>query len=367
VKIIKILLVITLITLTAAYSFAQVPSEIFLKGAVVTDIKQEEEFLWVATYGQGIYNYSFEEENWSNFSTKSGNLDNDLFYAVEVSKNFVWAGASEALFIYNRKNNRWSKRKFAQGGEFGNWIRALKYDPEENVLWIGRFRNITMLDLKTMRYTDINRVQGKDEKSNNIKTIQLDGDSLVWFGTESGAHVYNKRKNHTDPSAWGYITNKNKNFLEDGEAVSVSDLLFEGRNIWFGTDEFVTNEKPEFNVGGIYIFDRMFNWSRISTANGLAANGIYALGRTGNYIWAGVYQFDGKDKREFGKGLFLVNRLNHRVTEVDLNEIQISSSSIHSFHFDGQNMWIGTGEGLIKINFANSLARWSSKKKSSKK
>jgi len=46
------------------------------------------------------------------------------------------------------------------------------------------------------------------------------------------------------------------------------------------------------------------------------------------------------------------------VSEVDLNEIQVSSASILSFHFDGKNMWIGTGEGLVKVNFDNDLAKW---------
>ncbi|HEY7751187.1 MAG TPA: hypothetical protein VH917_02755 [Ignavibacteriaceae bacterium] len=334
---------------------------------MVNEIRQEEGFLWIATYGQGIYRYSYEDEEWINFSTKSGNLENDLFYTMEVSKDFVWAGASEGLFIYSKKTDKWSKRKFAQGGEFGNWIRSLKYDPSENVLWIGRFRNITMLDLKTMRYTDISRIQGKDEKSNTIKSIQLDGDSLVWFGTESGVHIYNKKKKSDDPSAWRYVTNKNKNFKDEGEAVSVSEILFESENIWFGTDEFITQEKPEFNLGGIYVFDRKIDWQRISRANGLASNGIYSLGRTGNYIWAGLYQFDEKNKIEKGKGLFLINRLTRRVIEIDLNELQISSSSILSFHFDGKFMWVGTGDGLVKIDFDNKLAYWPPKVKPKKR
>lgn len=339
--------------------FAQIQSEVFLKGAVVTDIKQDKEgYLWVATYGQGIYKYSFEDEKWINYSTKSGNLDNDLFYTIEVSKNFVWAGASEGLFTLTKKRNRWSKRKFARGGQFGNWIRSLKYDADQNVLWIGRFRNITRLDVRRRRYNDINRIQGKDQKSNNIKCIELDGDSLVWFGTESGVHVYNKKKKYSDPAAWRYITNKKKGFKGEGETVSVSDILFEGKNVWFATDEFVTKEQPDFNVGGIYIFDRKINWKKISKGDGLGANGIYSLGKTGNYIWAGVYDFDRIEKTEYGKGLYLINRITGRVSQADLNQLDITTSKILSFYFDGINMWIGTEDGLVKVKVENRLAVW---------
>ena len=132
----KIFLVFVFIPLLCLSLYAQIESEIFLKGAAVTDIDLENDFLWVATYGQEIYSYSFNEQKWMNFSTKSGNIDNDLFYSLEVSKNYVWAASSEGLYTFTKKTNRWSTRKFAQGGQFGNWIRSLKFDEKENVLWI---------------------------------------------------------------------------------------------------------------------------------------------------------------------------------------------------------------------------------------
>lgn len=355
---INLILVFLLGVVLSVPTFAQVQSEIFLKGAAITDIDQEDGFLWIATYGQGIYRHSLDDGKWVNYSTKSGNIDNDLFYAIEVSKNFVWAASVEGLYTFTKKRERWDRRKFAQGGEFGNWIRSLRFDPEQNVLWIGRFRNITRFDLRSRRYNDINRIQGKDEKSNIIKSIELDGDSLIWFGTESGVHIYNKKKKYTDPNAWRYFSNKKKAFKEEGKTVSVSNILFEGRNIWFGTDEFVTVGDPDFNLGGIYIFDRRINWDRIYKRDGLGGNGIYALCRIGNYIWAGVYEFDKQQKLEYGKGLYLINRITRKVNPVDLNALNITSSTILSFHFDGTNIWIGTSEGLVKLKVENKLAEW---------
>jgi ligand-binding sensor domain-containing protein len=355
---IKLFFLFYLIACLSIVSLAQENSEIFLKGASITDIEHEEGYLWVATYGQGIYRFSFAENKWMNFSSKSGNIDNDLFYAVEVSKNFVWAASVEGLYTLTKKTGKWNKRKFAQGGQFGNWIRALKYDEKENVLWIGRFRNITRFDLRTRKYDDIDRTQSTDQKSNNIKSIEFDGDSLIWFGSESGVHIYNKKKKFDNPSAWKYLTNKKRGFREEGETVSVSDILFESNNIWFATDEFVTPEQPEFNIGGIYKFDRKFNWERIFKGSGLAGNGIYSLGKTGNYIWAGVYEFDKLQKTEYGKGLFLINRITNKVYPVDLNEISIDSSTILSFLFDGTYMWIGTADGLVKLMIDNLLAKW---------
>jgi hypothetical protein len=72
----------------------------------------------------------------------------------------------------------------------------------------------------------------------------------------------------------------------------------------------------------------------------------------------GVYEFDKQQKLEYGKGLYIINRVTRQVTPVDLNELDITSSSILSFHFDGTNIWIGTGEGLIKLKIDNRLAEW---------
>ena len=88
---------------------AQVKSEIFLKGAAITDIQAENGFLWIATYGQGIYSYSLKDGKWTNYSTKNGKIDNDLFYAIEASKNYVWAASVEGLYTFTKKRDRWDK------------------------------------------------------------------------------------------------------------------------------------------------------------------------------------------------------------------------------------------------------------------
>ncbi|QQS36738.1 MAG: hypothetical protein IPM56_01910 [Ignavibacteriales bacterium] len=360
----KYLLVITIILLSLIPIdlLSQVNSELLLEGTTVFAIEAEPDFLWVATYGHGIFKYSKKDQKWSNFSTSSNNLENDLFYSLAVGKDFVWAGSVEGLFIYDKKRNKWTKRKFAQGGEMGNWIRSLYYDASQNVLWIGRFSNLTRLEVSKNKYTDYNLTQGSDLKSNNFKSIKADGDSIIWFGTESGVHKFYKKKNIDDKNNWQYISNKKNGFNGEGDAVSVSDFLFEGENVWFATDEFVTAQQPQFNMGGAYRFNRKLRWDRISKQNGLAANGIYCIERTGNTIWLGLYYFDKKEKKEYGKGLAAINRVTGRLTQIDLNSLEITSSTFYNLLFDGTFMWAGTDKGLLKIEIDNPLAKWDLKK-----
>ena len=347
---------ILIFIVSSSVSLPQIESQLFLEGARITDIKQEGTSLWVATYGQGIYQYSIKDEKWTNFSSKSSALENDLFHCVAANKDFVWAGANEGLFIYSKKNKKWTKKKFSQGGEFGNWIRSLVYDEKKNRLWIGRFRNVTVLDVKANKFTDFNRVIDNDDKTNNFASISAEGDSVIWFGAESGVHKFFAKNKVEDGTSWKYFKNSGRFFNGEGNSVSVSDFAFTNKEIWFGTDEFITKDEPEYNIGGIYVWDRKLKWDRISKANGLGGNGIYCLARTANYIWAGVYEFKKNDKEIYGKGLYLINRITKKVTPIDLNELNSTTSNILSLFYDGVNIWIGTSEGLLRLKVGNELA-----------
>ena len=63
---------------------AQTDSRLFLEGASITGIKGDGTYIWVSTYGQGIFQYNIKDDKWSTFSTKKENLENDLFYNLDV-------------------------------------------------------------------------------------------------------------------------------------------------------------------------------------------------------------------------------------------------------------------------------------------
>lgn len=329
--------------------------EFFLKGSSVTGICSDNGDLWFATNGNGIFKYSIRENKWEQFSTSRGNLQHDFFYCIAANKDFVWAGSTDGLFILDRKRNNWTKRKFGLGGQLANWIRSLAFDKYENVLWIGRFQYLTKYDLKSRRYFDYDLTVHKNVKTNTIKTIHVDGDSLVWFGTEAGLHKYDKSKDLNSPSAITFYDNRYNYFNGEGEQVSISSILTERNFVWLGMDEFITPEHPEFNVGGLFKFNRKNDWMRFDDSKGLTGNGVYDLARTGNYIWASLYQFGSSTKENFGRGLVVINRVTNKVMPVRDERIP---STINIIFFDGSYLWLGTESGLIKINLFNKLAQW---------
>jgi ligand-binding sensor domain-containing protein len=361
-----LLLVIAFVSFPS-FILSQVKTDYFLEGASVSAIVSEGDNIWVSTKGHGVFKYSKTKNEWQNFSSKTGNLENDLFENIAVSKDYVWAGATEGLFTYDKKRDTWRKRKFAQGGEYGNWIRSLYYDAKDNILWIGRFRNITRYEVAKNKFTDFDRTQNNNAYTNNIISIKADGDSVIWFGSEAGVHKYYKNKKAEDTDAWEFYTNKRNYFNNDGDAVAVSDFLFEGRNIWFGTEELVTVQKPQFNIGGIYRYNRQLQWKRFSKKDGLPGNGVYCFERTGNKIWAGLYQCERRDKDIYGKGLVLIDRTTGHITNVDLNQFDIKTATVQAMYFDGYDMWLGTDEGLYRMKIENPFAHWSLKKEAPQK
>lgn len=354
------LLVFFCILVTSVYS--QNYYESFFPKAHIVEITGDKTSIWFATYGQGIMEYNIAKNTWNVLSTQNNNAENDFYYCIAVSKDYIWGGSSDGLFTYDRKRNTWKKRKFAVGGEYGNWIRSLYYDESTGYLWIGRFKCLTRLDVSHQKYEDFDFTQNNDDRTNNFKLIKPEGDNYIWFGTEGGLYRYDKGMDINNKASLEFFSSKENGFRGEGDYASASSMLIEKDNIWFGLDEFITDEKPQFNVGGLYKYNRRANWVRIDKRSGLPANGIRSIVKTGNKLWLALYQFDKSSKNEYGKGLVLYDKRTGVVSPVNLDEIKIGSLNILSLFYDGSDMWIGTDSGLWRLKFHNAFAEFTKKK-----
>lgn len=347
------LFLVLLFTTSLLLGQTKLEEESFLNGISITGFSKINEELWISTDGNGVYKYSYSKETWKNFSTTSGNLNHNFFYCIAASSRYIWAGSTDGLFIFDTRRKKWSKRKFGLGGQLSNWIRSLKFDPYENVLWIGRFKYLSKFDLQKRRFKDYDLTVNGDEKSNTFKTIEIDGDSLVWFGTESGIHKYVKRFDIEEKRSRKFYNNSSNYFNGEGHSVSLNAILPGSEYIWFGMDEFLTQENPDYNIGGIYKYDRRNNWIRFDRQDGLPANGVYALAEMGNYLWAALYQFDKESKELYGRGLAMINKTTN---SVQLINDEIIPNNIHTMLFDGKFLWLGSEKGIVRIDFRNKFS-----------
>jgi len=318
----------------------------YLPKIKVTDIKNDRKDIWVTSEGDGIFKYSYKNKKWQNFSTNNKKIKQDFFHCIETSYRYIWAGSTNGLYTYDKKRKKWNRKGFSKGGQFGNWIRSLEYDKKKRTLWIGRFRNLSKYDLRKKKYYSYDLTIKKNEKTNSIKSLYLDGDSLLWIGTEAGLYKFNKKGNISKKRGLSFYDSKKNYFLNEGDQVSITNILTEQNSIWFGTDEFVTPENPNFNIGGLYKFDRGIDWTK------QIGNGIYDFEVVGNNIWVASYQFDIKNKKQIPMGITLVNRLTMETFKLEDNEIPVI---INSLHFDGTYMWLGTNDGVRRIDLTNEI------------
>jgi hypothetical protein len=100
--------VLILLLLLDDNSFSQVSSDVVLENVSVTAIRDEPNYVWLATYGQGVYRYSKKENKWTNFSTSNNNLESDLFSCYASDELFGLVQLKVCLLMINR--NTWRKK-----------------------------------------------------------------------------------------------------------------------------------------------------------------------------------------------------------------------------------------------------------------
>ncbi|RMD49931.1 MAG: hypothetical protein D6830_03850 [Ignavibacteria bacterium] len=329
-------------------------SEKALEGTKVFDITSDSKYIWFATNGDGIIKLNKKTGRWDSYNDENSNLTNSFFHSIAADKKYVYAGSSDGLFILDKRRNKWIKRKFGKGGQLSNWIRAIKYDEKSNAVWIGRFKYLTKFDIRRKRFKDFDLTQKGNLKTNTIKTIELENNKYVWFGTEGGLLRYDKSRDLDDEFAVTYFDNSYNYFLGQGEMISISDILFEQGFIWIGTDELITEDNPDFNLGGLFRFDRKNEWIRLDTKDGLPGNGIFSIELVGKYLWVSTYQFDRKNREKYGRGLTIIDREDLSIKPILNSSIP---QNIYKIYNDGDNVWLGTDNGVVKIKLENEFVK----------
>ena len=76
---------------------------------------------------------------------------------------------------------------------------------------------------------------------------------------------------------------------------------------------------------------------------------------TGNYIWVALYDFSMSAKEAYGRGIAIINRFTGEINLIDDERIP---NDVLSIYFDGENIWLGTYNGVAKMPLINQLATW---------
>lgn len=266
---------------------------IFLSQTKIRDITQDSDgWLWLATFGDGLIALHPKSNQVKHYHELA---KQDL----KIPQNRVWSICLEGDFIWLGTNG-------------GGAIRLNKKDGKHEV-----FRQDSKKPFSI--------------SGNQVWKIFKDSNGIIWLGT------YGEGLNRFDSETklfTKYLSDLSETFtLKD----NVITALYEDQNkmLWIGTEK-----------AGLHRLDlkpKKFQLLRNDKASptGLSNNSVMAIEKDSNRnLWIGTYG-GGLNIVEYGTGKI-------QVINTQSKPIKLPSNFVLSLKDDGQSMWIGTGNGLVR-------------------
>ncbi len=271
------------------YRRSKSPNSLDLLGNVIAAIyKNDDDILWVGTWGQGLNLVNQNTKEVEHFSTlHNGNhkIPNDYVHVIykDEDKN-IWLGTRNGVLIYDKPNNKFVpyKRFFNATGlpDFDNLrIYTIIQDRNSNY-WIGTQNGLYKINLEssTVELFQNERDENRHLSANLVYCLLEDSDGMIWIATVDGLDVYNpdtKKITHFKKEEKGLVDDFVISLCEDSK----------GR-IWIGTATYANRFDKK---------DSTFAW--FSSEQGLPNNRIFEIAKDKkNDLWfatgKGLCKFD---------------------------------------------------------------------------
>jgi len=356
------------------------------------DVVEDGDYVWAATWNQGIKRFHIASSTWTNFNNRTGLLANWINdRALKVDERFVWVGTPRGLSRYDKESETWTSYMQSET-LIGNEIRAVVAD--ERYVWCGTSQGLSRYDKLYGTWTSFRKKGGRqfisygrntiefwepeDENSlvnNDIKSLAVD-DRYLWVGTKRGASRYDKIADRWDRYTRG-------TGLPNEDVVAV---VVDGYDVWAGTSAGLCqyprmSDDPNAWVtytAGIEIKPMVVSEEY---AKSLVSDEIWCLAADGKYVWIGtrigVSRYDkGRDTwmtftQEDGLASDAVSSIavadgqiwfgsDNGVSVYDKDTHDwiilttsdgLSSDKITCIASDGDNIWFGTSDaGVARYN-----------------
>lgn len=294
--------------------------------------------LWIAT-ANGLNRFLPDSETFIRYLGKPNSPNSLRSGLVNVvfqdSQGELLIGTNEGLARFDyEKQQFFYFTKSAKGIELYETAISSIIEDRSNILWIGSQSGLIKWDRKSQKFL----LYDKDFRGNNlfsgniVASIYEDDQSVLWVGTwGTGLHLFDRKTGRVTK-----YTEKSPPPLNiSNDYVHVIYPMRNG-NILIGTRSGV----QIFNKGSRR-FEDYFSRFGIETKQHFAQNRIYDIkeDNLGN-LWVatrlGLYKFDGKSI----EGFF------HNPTD----SLSLSSSEIHCIELDNNYLWVGTFNGLNRLD-----------------
>jgi len=200
----------------------------------------------------------------------------------------------------------------------GSYISSLAVDSNEKVLWAGTPKGLILFTIHTKKRKKFNKRNSKlsDDRINAL----LLSKTQLFIGTNLGVDVYNIKAGR-----WKAYT------AIDGLAGdNIRFLILDGSNVWAGG-----------NDGLSFFNSRDDLWLSYGVDNGLNNEKITCLALGNRAVWVGT---DGGGISKFDKE----TERYYTFTSDDIGGLV--GDTVQTLIDDGQYLWVGTFDGLSRLN-----------------
>ncbi|MGB1204947.1 MAG: M4 family metallopeptidase [Chitinophagales bacterium] len=265
---------------------------------------------WVGTQNGGLL--EFKNGSWDSYTTENSSLPSQTVYDIKIDADGAkWVATSNGLLRIN--GGIW--RVFNNSNSFlpSNSIRCLEIKANGD-MWIGTDNGLCFYDKESKSHI-IYTNEDSDLQSNDIQTLAIDNQNIVWIAYKEGG---------LDSIEEDIVTNHNDNLPNE----NVQDIIVDAENVkWIATK----NGLVQFDNESWTVFDSENSDFNDNTINALmlANNGSKWIG-TAN----GAYRYMEETWQYFEPTTAV---LPHNET----TDIAIDNN---------QNIWVTTVAGLVKYN-----------------
>ncbi len=309
-------------------------------------LKISDNLLLVGT-ANGLNLLDFNPPCFNNISkNKQGKhvLNDNVIFSIYKDK-YLWIGTTDGGLnlitehkIYYFIDNQNDSKTIA-----GSVVRAIVHDKNNNRLWMGTTRGLSMIDLKTFNpekplfkkfYHNSNNQNSIN--SDFIMDLELDKHNNLWGATfEQGIFKLEYHSDDTYKIKRYFNDSKNTNSLVNNATQTIAVDL--NNNIWIGTQGGLSKIEFQNNSYNKPIFT---NFKRdANLANSLSHNSINdILIDTKQVIWLGTRNGLSKLNKD---GSFTTWFAQH----------QFPNALVYSLQDDLEgNLWMGTNDGIVKFD-----------------
>ncbi len=203
------------------------------KGDILSLVSDKNNVLWLGTYGEGIYSFNKKTKEFHHY-TKAEGLASDYVYCLYVDfDNRIWIGSeANGLTIYNPINR--NSEQFIKLGKEENSISSNAvnciFKDSKNRIWIGTGAGLNKFDYKTKTFQSYFEKDGLP--NDYVYGIMEDKKGNLWLSTNNGISRFNPDAENINGSAFRNYQEgdglQGKEFNQGAYFKSVSGEMFFG-------------------------------------------------------------------------------------------------------------------------------------------